>query len=87
MSDTVIASLISGVVGIICAVIANRATLSKFMNELNIKQALTDQKLEAIDKKLEEHNGYGKKFVEANASTTTELKNINRRLDNLERGN
>lgn len=83
MDATIITALISGIfvaVGSIGAqVVIADSNKRKTDAERAVRDALLDQRLESIDKKLDEHNGYAKRFEEVAVSLAemrTEIKNL-----------
>lgn len=76
MSEAVIVALITAGTSIVVQLIVN----SHNNSENHIEQARRDQKLddrlEHIDKKLEEHNGYAKLFSETSMSIVALKKDI-----------
>lgn len=76
MSEAVIVALITAGTSIVVQLIIN----SHNSSENHIEQARRDQKLddrlEHIDKKLEEHNGYAKLFSETSMSIVALKKDI-----------
>ncbi|MBR2804356.1 MAG: hypothetical protein IKE20_04340 [Eggerthellaceae bacterium] len=83
MDATIITALISGIfvaIGSIGAqVVIADSNKRKTDAERAVRDALLDQRLESIDKKLDEHNGYAKRFEEVAVSLAemrTEIKNM-----------
>lgn len=83
MDATIITALISGIfvaIGSIGAqVVIADSNKRKTDAERAVRDALLDQRLESIDKKLDEHNGYAKRFEEVAVSLAemrTEIKNL-----------
>ena len=64
--------LISGIVGIVTAIITTNSRIKKERHEDQLARELREQKqenqLEQITRRLDQHNEYGKKFAECNTS-------------------
>ena len=82
MSDTIIVALIS-LGGIIISALI---TKSSVMNELDKKLAILEVKQEEMSKDIKSHNGYAKMFAENIPVIKEQIKNIDHRVDELERG-
>ncbi len=79
MSDAVLTALITG----LCAVIGQWLISRKQSKDSAIADAVRDARLEdrlqSVEKKLDEHNGYAKRFEEISidiAEIKTEVKNL-----------
>lgn len=66
--ENIVIALITGVLAVAGAYVGNMATYRKKAREQAIKEAEREAKqaikLDAIEKKIDEHNGYAKKFEE-----------------------
>ena len=60
-----IGSLITGIAGIISAILLYRKTV-----------ALLEYRMENVEKKLDEHNGYAEKFAESSVAITALQKDV-----------
>ena len=60
--ETVIASLITGVLTLIGAVIANSANSRKIEQKLDKAQAVTDCKIEELTREVREHNNFARRM-------------------------
>lgn len=60
--ETVIASLITGVLALIGAVITNSANSRKIEQKLDKAQAVTDCKIEELTREVREHNNFAKRM-------------------------
>lgn len=85
MSDAIICAIISAVVTLAGTVITIVITSKEQMAEVDKKIAIVDTKMEAMSKRIEEHNGYAKLFSENIPALKQHLKDIDRRLDSAER--
>ena len=60
--ETVIASLITGILTLIGAVIANSANSRKIEQKLDKAQAVTDCKIEELTREVREHNNFARRM-------------------------
>ncbi len=81
MSEAILAALITGGLTLIGTVFTVFATSSKTNTQLNINQAVTDTKIDALTKEVKEHNEFAKKMP----VVEEQIKVINHRLDDLEK--
>lgn len=63
MSESIIVALITGMSAVMCQIIINLATASKQRIENEVWRQQIKDKIESVDKKLTEHNGYAEKFA------------------------
>lgn len=68
MEQSIIVALITGVCAVIGQWLIARENKRKADTEQAVKDALMQQRLDSIDKKLDEHNGYAKRFEEVAVS-------------------
>ena len=73
--DTILASLISGIVAIAVCVINSRAQMRDLTHKLELAQAVTDTKLEELTREVRGHNNYGERLI-----------SLEERVKNLEKG-
>ena len=73
--ETIITSLISGIVAIAVCVINSRAQMRDLAHKLELSQAVTDTKLEELTREVRTHNNYGERLI-----------SLEERVKNLERG-
>ena len=80
MSETIIAVIITGIFSVIGSYIANKTISEKTNRENEIKAALREQRqqdrLEAIEHKLDIHNGYAEKLGSIDISMAAMQKDI-----------
>lgn len=80
MSETIIAVIITGIFSVIGSYIANKTISEKTNKENEIKAALREQRqqdrLEAIEHKLDIHNGYAEKLGSIDISMAAMQKDI-----------
>lgn len=80
--ETVIASLITGVLTLIGAVIANSANSRKIEQKLDKAQAVTDCKIEELTREVREHNNFARRMP----VIEEQIKVANHRIADLEQG-
>lgn len=68
MEQSIIVALITGVCAVIGQWLIARENKRKADTEQAVKDALIQQRLDSIDKKLDEHNGYAQRFEEVAVS-------------------
>lgn len=83
MSDAIIVALITGGLSLIGVILSNTTAYQKMMAELRKSQAVTDTKLEDLTREVREHNNFAKRVP----VIEEQIKVINHRIDDLERGN
>ena len=79
MSDTVVAALIGAAVSIIVNLIDKASRRKKREIDEAVKEAKLSARLDSIEKKLDEHNGYAKLF----SQITTDVAVIKNDIKNL----
>ena len=85
MSDTIVVALITGVFGLICAVvtgvISSIATNKKTGENIRISQVVTDTKIDELTREVREHNGFARRMP----VVEEQIKVINHRIADLEK--
>lgn len=84
MSEGIIIGLIGFASAVAAAIISARAASGRVLTELQKWQAVTDERLDRIDKKVDEHNGYAKMFHEAIPVIKEKIEVGNHRISDLE---
>lgn len=79
----IIAAVITGVLSLAGVVISNMSSNKKIENALTTSQAVTDCKIEELTREVREHNNFARRMP----VVEEQIKVINHRLDDLERGN
>lgn len=77
--ESIIVAAITGICAVIGQYLIARKNRAEDETKQAVKDALMEQRLDSIEKKLDEHNGYAKKFEEVAvklAELSTEVKNI-----------
>lgn len=62
MSDVITVALITGVFGLIGAIISAKAVSNKVQQQLVVNQAITDTKIEELTREVREHNNFAKRM-------------------------
>ena len=81
--DVIIAAAVTGVLSLLGVVVSNVGSNKKIENALSTSQAVTDCKIEELTREVREHNNFAKRMP----VIEEQIKNINYRLEELERGN
>lgn len=76
------AVIIQGVISIVVALIAALGIGQKLSHQLEISQAVTDTKIDELTREVREHNNFARRLP----VVENEIKNMNERIDKLERG-
>lgn len=83
MTDAIIVALITGGLSVLGVIISNIGSNRKIENALSTSQAVTDCKIEELTREVREHNNFAKRMP----VVEEQIKVINHRLSDLERGN
>ena len=83
MTEAVVVALITGGLSVLGVIITNIGSNRKIENALSTSQAVTDCKIEELTREVREHNNFAKRMP----VVEEQIKNINYRLEELERGN
>lgn len=86
MSEAVIVGLIAGGASVLTGVLTYLSTKNKMGTDLDKKMDILTVKLEALNKDIAEHNHYAKLFAETMPVVQEQIKVINHRLSDLEKG-
>ena len=81
MNAAVLAALISGAASIFVTIITVLATSSKTRQEIQTTLAVQDERIRNLSEEVRRHNDFGSKIP----SLETEVANLSRRLEALER--
>ena len=79
----IIAAVITGVLSLIGVVLSNMSSNKKIENALTTSQAVTDCKIDELTREVREHNNFAKRMP----VVEEQIKVINHRIEDLERGN
>ena len=80
--DVIIAAAVTGFLSLLGVVVSNIGSNRKIENALNTSQAVTDCKIEELTREVREHNNFAKRMP----VIEEQIKNINHRIEDLERG-
>lgn len=83
MTEAIIVALITGGLSVLGVIISNIGSNKKIENALSTSQAVTDCKIEELTREVREHNNFAKRMP----VVEEQIKVINHRLSDLERGN
>ena len=82
MPTEIIVAIITGVVTIITVIVTTRSTNKEITHKLETNQAVTDTKLETLTAEVRSHNEFARRMP----VVEEQIKVINHRIDDLERG-
>lgn len=82
MSPEIAVAVVSGVASIIAVIITTRSGNKDIAHKLETNQAVTDTKLQALTDEVRSHNEFAKRMP----VVEEQIKVINHRIDDLERG-
>lgn len=80
--DVIIAAAITGLLSLLGVVVSNVGSNRKIENALSTSQAVTDCKIDELTREVREHNNFAKRMP----VVEEQIKVINHRLEDLERG-
>ena len=79
---TIITAIITGGLSLLGVVLSNVLSNRKIENQLDKQQAVMDAKIEELTREVREHNNFAKRMP----VVEEQIKVINHRLEDLERG-
>lgn len=82
MAEAVVVALITGGLSVLGVIISNIGSNKKIENALSTSQAVTDCKIEELTREVREHNNFARRMP----VVEEQIKVINHRLEDLERG-
>ena len=82
MSDAVIVALITGGLGFVGAIVSGLLTYNRTQSQMDKQLAVMNTKIEALTEEVRKHNGFAEKIP----VMQEQIKVINHRLDDLEKG-
>lgn len=80
MNEAIIAAIIAAAASVISNVILSRKQAAEMDHKLEIRQAVTDTKLEELTREVRKHNN----FAERMPVVEQEIKDINKTVDKLQ---
>lgn len=81
MSEAIMVALITGGLSLIGVVITNMANSRRMEHQLEISQAVTDNKIEELTREVREHNNFARRVP----VIEEQIKVANHRIEDLER--
>lgn len=81
--DVIIAAAVTGFLSLLGVVVSNIGSNRKIENALSTSQAVTDCKIDELTREVREHNNFAKRMP----VVEEQIKVINHRIEDLERGN
>lgn len=60
--ETIITAIITGGLSLIGVILSNKSTENKIQRQLEVKQAITDTKIEELTREVREHNNFAKRM-------------------------
>lgn len=82
MNDGIIIAIVSGILTLAGTIITVFAGLSKSSKNIEIVQAVTNEKIEHLTEEVKKHNDFGNRIP----VIETKIENLDRRVGDLERG-
>ncbi|MBE6795850.1 MAG: hypothetical protein E7533_04630 [Ruminococcaceae bacterium] len=83
MSDTVISAVITGLLTLLGVIVTNISSGRKMRFQIEKSQAITDVKVEELTREVRQHNNFAARMP----VVEEQIKVINHRLNDIERGN
>ena len=81
--EAIVVALITGGLSLLGVVITTANGNRKMQNQLEKSQAVTDTKLDELTREVREHNGFARRMP----VVEEQIKVINHRIEDLEKGN
>lgn len=82
MDNAIVVAIITGGLSLLGVVFSNVFNNSKTRAELDKQQAITNTKLDELAREVREHNGFARRLP----VVEEQIKSINHRLEDLEKG-
>ena len=86
MSEAIIVAIITSAVSLIGILLTHKAATDKLTSELDKQQAVIGEQIKVMQADIKEHNHYAKLFAESMPVVREQIKVINHRIGDLERG-
>ena len=80
MNDAIIAALIAAAASVISNIILSRKSAAEMDHKLEIRQAVTDTKIEELTREVREHNNFARRMP----VVEEQIKVANHRIEDLE---
>ena len=82
MAETIITALITGVLSLLGVIVTNSRNAQQMNHKLETHQAVTETKLDELTREVRKHNNFAEKIP----VIQEQIKVVNHRLEDLERG-
>lgn len=79
MNNEILVAIITGGLALVGTIISNKSTENKIQQQLEIKLAVTDTKLEELTREVREHNNFAQRMP----VVENDITHINETLDEL----
>ncbi len=83
MTDTVISAVVTGLLALVGVIVTNISSGRKMRFQIEKSQAITDVKVEELTREVRQHNNFAARMP----VVEEQIKVINHRLSDIERGN
>lgn len=80
MNDAILAALIAAAASIVSNIILSRRSAAEIDHKIEIRQAVTDTKLEELTREVREHNNFARRMP----VVEQEIKDITKTVDKLQ---
>lgn len=80
MSEAIISALITGTMALIGVIVTSMMTSKKTEQQINVNQAVMNEKIEALTREVREHNNFAKRMP----VVEEKIKVMSHRIDDLE---
>ena len=77
VSDAVIVAVIGGAFSIVCAIITGVITSNKTIHQMDIKQAVTDERISELTREVRMHNNFAQRM----SVVEEKIEEVTRRID------
>lgn len=81
MNDTITAEIITGIVTVLVTFLTVLAGILKSRKDAEVRQAVTDEKIEELTREVREHNNFARRLP----VVENDVKTIYKRLERLEK--
>lgn len=81
MSDAIIVALITGGLSLLGVIITSRKSARDMEHKLELRQAVTDTKIEELTREVRAHNGFAQRMP----VVEQEIKDVVKRVDTLQK--
>lgn len=85
MSEAILTTIITSLVTLVSIFVSSKNSRDKMSIEMDKKIAVIDTKMEHMNDRIEEHNGYAKMFSENIPAIKQHMVDTDRRIEQIER--